>query len=166
MSRLLVIVLLVLPAFPANAAGKGWMFEQGRTHFSLEGGSGYAFNNSYLVVGVGVSHYVLDGLGVGLSVESWSGSDPGIVKYSPFVQYVFNRMSSVQPYVGGFFRHTVFGGLPSINSVGGRAGVYIPVGRNAYVSVGLVHESYLDCRETIYHSCGSTYSDLGFIFGF
>lgn len=166
MRRLLVIVLLAFPAFPVSAADKGWMFEQGRTHFSLEGGSGYAFDNSYLVVGVGVSHYVLDGLGVGLSVERWSGSDPGIVKYSPFVQYVFNRVSSVQPYVGGFFRHAVIGGLPSINSAGGRAGVHIAAGPDAYMSAGFVYESYLDCQRATYRTCAASYPEIGLIFGF
>lgn len=166
MKKLLVIMLLVLPVFPVCAAEKGWMFEQGRTHFSLEAGNGYAFDNSYLVVGVGVSHYVLDGLGVGISIESWTGGNPGIVKYSPSVQYVFNRVSSLQPYVGGFFRHTVVSGLPGANSVGGRAGVHISAGRNAFLSAGLAHESYLDCRETIYRTCSSTYPEIGLTFGF
>lgn len=166
MNRLLLTVLLVLSAFPLRAAGEGVMFGQGRTHFSLVAGNGYAFDNNYFVIGASASYYVLDGLGVGLSFENWSGGDPGITKYAPFAQYVFYQASSVQPYVGGFYRHTAIAGLPGINSAGGRAGIYIASGTNAYVSAGFVHESYLDCQETVYRSCSVTYPDVTLTFGF
>ena len=142
------------------------MFGQGRTHFSLVAGNGYAFDNNYFVFGASATHYVIDGLGVGLSIENWSGGDPGITKYSPFVQYVFYQASSVQPYVGGFYRHTSIGGLPGINSVGGRAGIYIASAPNAYMSAGIVHETYLDCQSTLYRSCSLTYPDISITFGF
>lgn len=166
MNRLLVTMLLVLSAFPVRAAGEGGMFAQGRTQFSLVAGNGYAFDNNYFVIGASVSHYVLDGLGVGLSFENWSGGDPGITKYAPFAQYVFYQASSVQPYVGGFYRHTSIAGLPGINSVGGRAGIYIASGSNASVSAGFVHESYLDCQETLYRECSVTYPEVTLTFGF
>ena len=142
------------------------MFGQGRTQFSLMAGNGYAYDKNYFVIGASVSHYVLNGLGVGLSLENWSGGGPGITKYAPFAQYVFYQASSVQPYVGGFYRHTAIGGLPGINSVGARAGIYIASGSNASVSVGLVHESYLDCQQTIYLTCSETYPDISLAFGF
>ena len=143
------------------------MFAQGRTQFSLMGGNGYAFGNNYFVIGASVSYYVLDGLGVGLSVEKWSRGNPGITKYSPFVQYVFYQSSSsIQPYVGAFYRHTIVDGLPDINSVGERAGINIIAGRNAYASFGFVQEVYLNCQETVYRSCSETYPDLGITFGF
>jgi hypothetical protein len=166
MNRLLLTMLLLSSAMPACAAGAGDMFGQGRTHFSLMVGNGYAFDNNYFVIGASASHYVLDGLGVGLSFENWSGGGPGITKYAPFAQYVFYQASSVQPYIGGFYRHTAIDGLPGINSVGGRAGIYIAAGSNAYVSAGFVHESYLDCQESVYRACSETYPDLSFTFGF
>jgi len=166
MNRLLLAMLLVLSAFPGRVAGEGGMFGQGRTHFALMAGNGYAFDSNYFVVGVSASHYVLDGLGVGLSFENWSGGGPGIAKYAPFVQYVFYQASSVQPYVGGFYRHTAVGGLPGINSVGARAGIYIASGPNASVSAGFVHESYLDCQATIYRACRETYPEISITFGF
>jgi hypothetical protein len=159
-------MLLVLSAFPVRAAGEGGMFGQGHTHFSLGVGNGYAFDNNYFIIGASVSHYVLDGLGVGFSYEKWSGGGPSITKYAPFAQYVFYQASSVQPYVGGFYRHTAIDGLPGINSVGERAGIYISAGSNAYVSAGFVHESYLDCQATVYLTCSETYPDFSFIFGF
>ncbi len=166
MNRLLVMLLLILSAFPVRAAGVGGMFGQGSTQFALLAGNGYAFDKNYFVIGASASYYVLDGVGVGLSLESWSGSGPGITKYAPFAQYVFYRESAVQPYVGGFYRHTAVNGLPGINSVGARAGVYIAAGPNAYVGVGLVHESYLSCQKAVYLTCSETYSDLSFTFGF
>ncbi len=166
MNRLLVAMSLVLLAFPVRAAGEGGMFGQGSTHFSLVGGNGYAFENNYFVIGASATHYVLDGLGVGLSFENWSGVGPGITKYAPFAQYVFYQASWVQPYVGGFYRHTAVSGLPGIKSVGARAGINISAGSNAYVSAGIVHESYLDCQTLIYRTCSETYPDISITFGF
>lgn len=166
MNRLSATMLLMLAASPLHAAGEGGMFGQGRTQFSLVAGNSYAFDNNYVVIGASATYYVLDGLGVGLSFENWSGDDPGITKYAPFAQYVFYQASSVQPYVGGFYRHTAISGLPGIDSVGARAGIYIASGTNAYVSAGFVHESYLDCREAVYRSCSVSYPDVTLTFGF
>jgi hypothetical protein len=159
-------MLLVLSALPARAAEVGGMFGQGRTQYSLGIGNAYAFDNTYFVIGASASYYVLDGLGVGLSLENWSGGDPAITKVSPFAQYVFYQMPKVQPYVGGFYRHTAIAGLPGINSVGTRGGIFIASGSNSSVSVGLVHESYLDCDAAIYRACSATYSDISITFGF
>jgi hypothetical protein len=166
MNRLLLTMLLILTAFPASASDEAGMFGQGRTNFSLVAGNGYAFDSSYLVVGASATYYVLDGLGVGLSLENWSGADPGITKYAPFVQYVIYQASVVQPYLGGFYRHSSVSGQPSFESVGARAGFYIASGSNAYVSVGMVYESYLDCSNTVYSSCSSTYPEIGLTFAF
>jgi hypothetical protein len=166
MNRLLPTMLLLFSAFPVHAAGMAGVFGQGRTQFSLVGGNGYAFDNNYFVIGASVSYYVLDGLGVGLSVEKWSRGNPGITKYSPFVQYVFSQGSSVTPYVGAFYRHTVVDGLPDINSVGERAGINIVSGSNAYISFGFVQEVYLNCQRTVYRTCSETYPDFGITIGF
>ena len=166
MTRLILAMLLLVSALPVRAAGVGGMFGEGRSQFSLEAGNAYAFDNSYLVIGGSASYYVADGVGVGFSLEKWSGGGPGITKYSPFVQYVFYRASAAQPYVGAFYRHTVIAGLPSLNSAGARAGVLIASGSNAFVSVGVVHESYLDCQASIYRVCSETHPDIALIFSF
>lgn len=166
MNRLLLVMLLVLPALPARAAGVGGMFGEGSTQFSLVAGNGYAFDNSYFVIGGSASYYVVDGAGLGLSLERWSGGGPGITKYTPFVQYVFYRVPAVQPYVGAFYRRTAITDLPDINSAGARAGVMIATGSNAFLSAGIVHESYLDCQTAIYRVCSETYPDITLTFGF
>ena len=166
MNRLWLTMLLVLTAMPASAAGVAGMFGQGRTNFSLMAGNGYAYDNSYLVIGASAAYYVLDGLGVGLSLENWSGADPGITNYSPFVQYVIYQASVVQPYLGGFYRHSAVSGQSSFDSVGARAGFYFASGSNAYLSAGMVYESYLDCTTAVYSSCSSTYPEIGLTFAF
>jgi hypothetical protein len=166
MNKLLLTILLLFSPFQVQAADAAGIFGQGSTQFSLVAGSGYAFNNNYLVLGGGVSYYVLDRVGVGLSYENWSGSSPGINKISPSVQYVFPRLYSLQPYLGGFYRHSVISGLPSINSVGVRAGVYFAAGDRSLVGAGLAYESYLNCQTAIYNSCSEAYPEISFIFGF
>ncbi|OIQ95466.1 hypothetical protein GALL_225290 [mine drainage metagenome] len=166
MKKFLITMLLSMSTLPACAADVAGIFDRGSTQFSILAGSGYAFNNSYLVIGAGATYYVADGVGVGLSYENWSGNSPGINKISPSVQYVFNRWSSMWPYLGGFYRHSIMSGLPSIDSVGARAGVYFASGSRSVVGIGLAHESYLDCQTAIYSSCSETYPEISFIFGF
>ena len=129
-------------------------------------GTGYAFNESYLVLGLGVSYYLIDGLNVGLSVESWTGSDPKLYKVTPSVQYVFYQIPKLNPYIGAFYRRTYVESLPDIDSAGARAGVYFPVGRNAYFGAGAVYESYIDCKKTVYTSCSDTYPELSVVISF
>jgi len=150
----------------ASADEVAGIFGKGRTHFIVTAGSGYAFNESYLVLGLGVSHYVIDGLNVGLSLESWSGGEPGLYKVTPSVQYVFYQIPRLNPYIGAFYRRTYIDGRPDINSMGGRAGVYLAAGRNAYVGLGAVYESYIDCNKTVYTSCSDTYPEVSFTIAF
>ena len=150
----------------AQSVSVGSAFSKGRTHLSLNAGNGYAFDETYLVLGVGVSYYVIDGLNVGLNYEWWTGSDPEMSKITPSVQYVFHRMQRIKPYVGGFYRRTNIDGLPDLDSVGARAGAYFQAGRNAFLAVGAVYESYLDCSSTVYRKCDSTYVEVGVTFAF
>jgi len=164
--QLLAAIATCAFAVPAAAQSVAGSFAQGRTHFVVTAGTGYAFDETYLVLGLGASYYVLDGLNVGLFVESWSGSDPGMTKITPSVQYVFYQVQRVKPYVGAFYRRTNIEGLPDLDSVGGRAGVYIQAGRNAYIGVGAVYESYLDCSSAVYRECDSTYAEVSLTFAF
>jgi hypothetical protein len=155
------------PASSADVSGSvAGAFSKGRTHFVVTAGNGYAFDESYLVLGAGVSYYVIDGLNIGLSLESWSGSDPGMFKVTPSMTYVFHQNPKVNPYVGGFFRRAYIDGLPDINSVGARAGVYLTAGRNAYFGIGAVYESYIDCNTSTYRSCSDTYPEISFTVAF
>ena len=163
---LITAVLATTAGTPAVAADVAAMFSHGRTHLSVVGGSGYAFDESYFVLGVGASYYLIDGLNVGIYAESWTGGDPGITKITPALQYVFYKVPHVSPYVGVFYRRTYIEDLPDLDSTGGRAGVYIAAGSNTYIGVGAVYESYLDCNKSTYISCSDTYPELSFTVAF
>lgn len=158
---------LALAASAATAdVGVAGAFSQGRVHFVATAGSGSAFDEDYVVLGLGASYYLLDGLGVGLHYEFWSGGDPDITKITGSLQYVFHQMQTVKPYVGGFYRRTDVDGLSDLDSVGARAGIYLRSGGNAHIGLGVVYESYLDCNETLYRSCDSTYAEVTFTLAF
>ena len=154
-----------LPAM-AQTVGVAGGFSKGKTHLVATAGTGYAFDESYLVLGVGASYYLLDGLNAGLAVEFWTGSDPKLTKITPSVQYVFYQVQTVKPYVGAFYRRTKIDGLDDLDSAGARAGVYIQAGRNMFIGLGGVYESYIDCNETTYRKCDSTYAEISFTFAF
>ena len=160
MKTFLAAVLIALAATPASAQSVSAAFARGQKHFVLTASTGYAFDESYFVLGLGASYYLIDGLAVGLHIESWSGADPGMIKYTASTQYVFHQMRTVKPYLGGFYRRTDIENLPDLDSVGARAGVYLEAGRNAFIGLGAVYESYLDCNETTYRKCDSTYAEV------
>lgn len=147
----------------ANASG---VFTQGRTHFAIYGGNGYAFGDDYLVVGIRGSYYLANGFNIGLGAESWTGGSPRIYKVTPSIQYVFYQPSTIKPYLGTFYQRTYIENLEDLESTGVRAGVYIASGGNLYIGLGGVYESYLDCEETIYKSCDDSYPEITFTFAF
>lgn len=150
----------------ADAAEVGGSFSKGRSRLSVVGGNGYAFNDTYFVLGVGAAYYLANGLAAGLDLEWWTGGDPKIVKVSPSVQYVFYQVPRVSPYLGAFYRRSYIEDSDDIGSVGGRAGVYISAGRSSYLGLGMVYESYLDCDESTYASCSESYPEISFTVAF
>lgn len=166
----LVTAALAAAAFAltssAMAQEVAGVFGKGRTHFIVSGGTGYAFDESYFVLGLGGTYYLTDGLNVGLQVEWWTGSDPGMTKITPSVQYVFYQVPLVKPYVGAFYRRTNVENRPDLDSAGARAGAFLEVGRNAYLGVGAVYESYRDCDTAVYRKCDSTYAEISLTFAF
>ncbi len=157
----LTIVACTLPS-PARAQQVAGVFSQGRTHLYVTGGTGSSFGENYVVLGAGIDYFLLDGLSAGLAFESWSGADPGITKFTPSVRYVFYGVRTVKPYIGAFFRRTDIDGRSSLDSAGGRAGVFVQAGRNAYFGLGATYESYLDCEPSVYVKCESIYPELSF----
>jgi len=160
----LAVAMATLSAPAAHAQDAG-PFARGKTHFIATGGVGYAFSDSYLVLGIGLSHYVIDGLSLGLGVETWTASNPGLYKITPEVKYVFHKVPA-KPYVGAFYRRTYVENLPDINSMGAKAGIHFTASRNANVGVGIVYETYLDCRASVYRECSGTYPEVSFTVAF
>lgn len=161
-----IVALLTCCGMQPVLADVAGSFSQGRKHFSIYGGTGYAFNDDYFVIGVSGSYFVTDGLNLGLAFESWTGGNPDISKLTPSIQYVFYQPQAIKPYVGAFYRRTYIENLPDLESVGGRAGIYMSSGNNVYIAIGGVYESYLNCDETTYRSCDDSYPELGITFAF
>jgi hypothetical protein len=162
----LVACALSLPAAAQQVGVSAGIFSKGRAHFVATAGTGSAFDEDYLILGVGVNYFLVDGLSVGLAYEAWTGGDPNMSKITPSVQYVFYQVDKVKPYVGAFFRRTNIDNLPNLDSTGARGGVYLGAGRNLYIGIGGVYESYLDCTSSTYRSCDSTYAEVTFTFAF
>jgi hypothetical protein len=150
---------------PAAAQSVAGAFGKGRTHVQIFAGSGHAFDESYYLLGVGVSYHLVDGLAIGAAWETWTGGDPSIDKVTVGLQYVFYQ-APVKPYLGGFYRRTSIERLPDLDSVGARAGIQFQAAPSAYFGVGLVYESYLDCSNSVYRSCDSFYPEASFTFAF
>lgn len=161
-------VIAVVAGFTpaAAAADVAGVFRQGSTQAVISGGTGYAFKETYFVLGLGANYYVVDGLNVGVAFEWWTGSSPGVYKLTPSMQYVFHQVPTLKPYVGVFYRRTYVDGLPDINSAGGRAGAYLQAGRNTYLGGGVVYEKYVSCNSSVYRSCSDTYPELSITFAF
>jgi hypothetical protein len=157
---LMLAVSLPRPGSADVGAGAGTSFGEGRWQLQVFGGGGSAFSQTYFVLGAGANYYVLHGLGLGLSFESWVGNTPTIYKLTPSVQYVFTQVPSVKPYVGVFFRRVFINDYSDLNSVGARGGVYLPIRPNMHLGLGGVYESYLDCNESTYDSCSDFYPEI------
>lgn len=157
--------MLFSAALPAEAAGRD-PFADGSMRLSVLVGNGYAFDESYLIVGVGFGYFIAKGLEIGIDGESWSSGNPGITKISPAVRYVLPTNSAVRPYVGAFYRRTMIETFDDLNSAGGRAGVYFTSGQGSYFGLGAVYEKYFSCSEAVYKSCSDSYPEIIFAFTF
>jgi hypothetical protein len=162
----LTACMALMSASAAETEGGAGLFAKGQKQFTVLAGTGYAFDEDYFVLGAGLGYYVMDGLNVGLQLETWTGGDPGILKFTASTQYVFYKTPRIAPYVGAFYRYTDIEDQSGIDSVGGRAGVYLQMGRNGYAGLGVVVESYLDCNTRLYVSCNETYPEISFAFTF
>jgi len=166
MTLLLAITLLLFHAAPSVHAANRDPFADGSMRASVLVGNGYAFDESYLVVGVGFGYFFAKGLELGLDVESWSGSTPGITKISPALRYVVPTNSAIRPYIGAFYRWTQIENYDDLTSTGGRAGIYFMSGQGSYFGLGAVYEKYLSCDEKVYRSCSDTYPEIIFAIAF
>src|SRR4030042_3532941 len=84
---LLVLAFLGVFTPAAKAAGP---FEQGSVQGSVAVGTGTAFSQDYLILGIGAGYYVLAGLLVGARVDGWFGNSPSIYQVTPEARYVIN----------------------------------------------------------------------------
>ena len=155
-----LFLLICLNATPVMAGP----FSQGSQAVSIIAGAGSAFNDDYIILGVGYGYYVINGLELGIDAQFWLSGDPSINKLSPKVTYVFTQPKTVKPYVGAFYRRTFIDGLEDLDSIGYRAGLNFMGQGNFFFGVGVVYEEYRECSEAIFSDCSSTYPEILFSF--
>ena len=141
-------------------------FGKGSSRVSFVVGSGYTFNETYIILGLGAGYFVLNGLELGLDGQAWVGADPSIYKLSPQVKYVVPTGSRIRPYIGAFYSRIFIDGFDDTDTAGGRGGVYFMSDQRWFMGVGAVYESYLDCNEDIYSSCDDVYPEITFSVSF
>lgn len=168
LNKITVLLIFMGVANIATAAsvgtgGIGTAFSKNSTSLGIVVGSGSAFNNNYLILGVGAGYYVTRGLELGMDVQRWFSGEPSITKVSPKVTYVFTQTKVIKPYVGAFYRRTYFGDFKGISiddqdSYGYRAGAYFTSNNRVYIGGGIVYEEYKDCDPT--YDCSTTYPEI------
>ena len=156
-------------AASVGTGGISTAFSKNSTSVGVILGSGSAFNDNYIILGVGVGYYVLQGLEIGLDVQHWFSGDPSITKVSPQIRYVFTQPKVIKPYVGAFYRRTYFGDFKGIaiddqDSFGYRAGAYFSTNNRLYIGGGIVYEEYKDCDPS--YDCSTTYPEILFTVSF
>jgi hypothetical protein len=143
---------------PSNAG----VFSRGQKRMSVVGGWGQSYNDDYLILGVGIGYFLMDGLEAGLDFESWLVGDPTIYKLSPQVRYTLWQVPRMKPYVGGFYRRTYVSDFDDLDSMGGRVGAFYSGRGRTMVGAGAVYERYMDCDESVVGSCDEIYPEFIF----
>lgn len=155
---IVVSVFLMSLAGNAPAAGFGSAFSKGSTSIGIVAGSGRSLQENYVILGVGVGYYVVNGLEIGIDAQHWFSGDPAITKVSPQIRYVFTQAKTIKPYVGAFYRRTFIENLDNEDSFGYRAGAYFSSNNGVYIGGGIVYEEYRDCARFI--DCSNTYPEI------
>jgi len=142
-----------------------WPFQQWRINLGVGLGWASSGDETWTILGVGAGLYVIDGLNVGLSGTFWVGGSPFVSTITPTLTYVFHFVPVVQPYLGTFYRHYFVGdGYLDTDSVGGRLGVYIPMGKHVYLGGGIVYEHFFD--DDVFASRDDVYPEITIAFSF
>ncbi len=152
-----------------GTGGVGTAFSKNSTSVGVVLGSGSAFDDNYVILGLSVGYYVVNGLELGIDLQHWFSGEPSITKVSPQIRYVFTQPKVVKPYLGAFYRRTYYGSYRGIDlddqdSYGYRAGAYFSTDNRVYIGGGVVYEQYKDCAE--FTDCSSTYPEILFTVSF
>jgi len=152
-----------------GSGGVSTAFSKNSTSLGVVIGSGSAFNDNYMILGLGVGYYVTKGLELGVDLQHWISGEPTITKLSPQIRYVFTQPQVVKPYVGAFYRRTYYGDYKGIDlddqdSFGYRAGAYFSTNNRVYIGGGVVYEEFKNC--SIFTECSTTYPEILFTVSF
>ncbi|MEJ2179029.1 MAG: hypothetical protein P8Y28_00995 [Gammaproteobacteria bacterium] len=159
----LVIVALAI-LFSASISASP--FDRGRSNIAISAGSGSAFNDDYIILGLGYGYYLTNGLQLGIGFDFWLNGSPSVYQVTPEIQYVFHQVPKVKPYIGAFYTRSYIENYDDLDAVGYRAGLYFVTSGNTYIGIGGAYRKYQDCTESVYTDCSNTYTELSFLFTF
>ncbi len=167
--RLAVLIIFTGISNGALAASVGGAFSQGSTSVGVVVGTGTAFDDDYIILGIGAGYYLVEGLEIGLDLQRWFSGDPEITKVSPQIRYVFTQPKTIKPYVGAFYRRTYYGDSDEIDiddqdSFGYRVGAYFSTSNRLNIGAGIVYEEFTDCSRVT--DCSTTSPELLVTFSF
>ncbi len=162
--KLFLSVFMLVLLFSSTASASP--FNQGRSNLIITGGSGSAFNDDYIILGMGYGYYLMNGFQLGIKFDLWLDGKPSIYQVTPDVQYVFHKVPKVKPYVGAFYTRSYIESLDDLDAFGYRGGVYLVTGGRSYVGIGGAYRKYQDCKETIYTDCSTSYMEFSFLLSF
>lgn len=129
-------------------------------------GSGYTFDENYVILGLGAGYFVFDGLELGLDGQAWLGGDPDIYKLKPQATYIVPTQARIRPYGGVFYSRIFIDGVDDLDTAGARGGVLFTSDGRWFMGIGAVYESYLDCNEDVYSDCDDVYPEITFSVSF
>ena len=66
-------------------------FDKGRSTIAISAGNGSAFNDNYLILGLGYGYYLANGLQLGIDFDFWLNGSPSVYQVTPEIQYVFHQ---------------------------------------------------------------------------
>jgi long-subunit fatty acid transport protein len=174
MNKLAVLLLLfclnhTVMAARVGTGGLSAAFSKDSASIGVVVGSGTAFDDDYMILGLGAGYYVINGLEIGIGVQYWISGEPSITKVTPKMTYVFTQPTTIRPYLGIFYRRTFYGDYDGVNideqnSYGYRAGAYLNSNDDVYIGGGLVYEKYVDCNLLV--DCSSIYPEVIFAISF
>ncbi len=135
----------VLILFMTSTIYAGGLFSVGHKNFGFSVGSSSGYGNTYTVVGINANYFVTDNLSVGAGYTGWFGNDPKINEINIPITYYLPIEGNYKPYAGVIYRHTFIDDPYKDHDVyGGRVGIAIVTGANAFMSIGWVQEYYDD----------------------
>ena len=141
------------------------LFEKGNSAFGVVLGSGSAYGENYMILGVNAEYFAMSGLSVGVGYRGWFGGDPMQNQLTLATSYYIPLSKKFRPYLGVFGRQTfISDGYDDRSSYGGRAGLAVVMTPNTYISAGWAYEDYTDCPERL--DCSTSYPEIVFSLSF
>ena len=142
-------------------------YEQGYMTLGFSGGTVRRLDDTQFVIGGSFGYFILDGLELSGGVEAYLFGEPTTWTVTPGIRYVIHQLSTVNPYLGAFYRYSFvgeyknYGDLPDLQSIGARAGISIRTG-SAIINVGGVYERYIEANKNYYKDNYEIYPEISF----